>query len=117
MVFSWARSVFTKKLVTSPIRIWDGEETSHASDMAFAAGLELEMMEASYIAASLLEQQFKFTIWMVYVAALHPNTNTSPSLSAQWEFVNLSVSYFSWLHFPSFRNRQNTMQLHIPRTV
>lgn len=117
MVFSWARSVFTKKLVTSPIRIWDGEETSHTSDMAFAAGLELEMMEASYTAASLLEQQFKFTIWMVYVAARHPNTNTSPSLSAQWEFVNLSVSYFSWLHFPSFCNQQNTMQLHIPRTV
>lgn len=26
MVFSWAPSVFTKKLVTSPIRIWDGKK-------------------------------------------------------------------------------------------
>lgn len=119
MVFSWARSVFTRKLVTSPIRIWDGEETLHASDVALAAGFELEMIEASlprqtsHLCSNSLNSPFG---WFC-IAARHPNINTAPSLSAQWEFVNLSVSDFSSLHFPSFCNKHSALQLHIPRTL
>lgn len=130
MVFSWAPSVFTKKLVTSPIRIWERKERQRETtnilvkqkaktvwlrtDQLHWISCQLNMVRSKIIHECsslpcndyifLRSACFRFISpfgWF-YAALVNPNINTSHSLSSVGNCRPQCLMDLLSLHFSFF---------------
>lgn len=104
MVFSWAPSVFTKKLVTSPIRIWDRKKHSQAvvKDWSSSEYCQLKLFMSVPPSAWQRWHSSRLADFMLlyWIPTLTPPIHSLSSVGVCWPqcLIDLLSLHFSFYH-------------------